>query len=258
MTEDCQKGIAKFLEKKVVILTGIRVLRITVWTSLLVLSSSIVSYACNPALATVCQRFERAEAVFVGTLTKAELRDEGSFTPVYATFSVREVYKGTVGSVETVKFGTGDCDPKVDQIGKIYFVYKEPYSRIVFVANYTHVLTKGDSDLEFAKRVNTKRPVFRISAFLVGLEKADRRKTQIFITNGRTRKRVPIDGDGWFEYITSRPGNYNVTILLPKTASIGWEQLKAFSDIVDGKSFTYEVNYSANGCDVRQINISPK
>lgn len=238
--------------------TFARIARLVLLTLVLTLISSLAVLACNPALATVCQRFERADAVFVGTLTKTERKDEGHFTTLYATFTVHETYKGTVGPVETIKFGTGDCDPTIDKIGEKYFVYKEPLKRPSPVANYTHVLNKSDGDLEFAKHIDVKEPVFRIGGFLSGLPKADLPKTRIVVNDGRKNKNISIDRDGWFEYLTRRSGTYRVTILLPITANIGWEELNSFSDIVEGTSFKYETTFRPNGCDVRQINISPK
>jgi len=224
----------------------------------LTLSCSMAAFACNPALAAVCQRCERAEAVFVGTLTKAERKSEGSFTVLYATFTVKESYKGSIQRVEIIKFGTGECDPAVDKVGETYFVYKEPYRRILRVANYTHLLGQSVNDLAFAKQINSRKPIFRISGFLSGLAKADLPKARIVINDGRRNKNVSLDRDGWYKYATRRPGAYKITVLLPIEANIGWEQLGVYSDFVEGTSFTYETAFRPNGCDERQINISPK
>ena len=175
-----------------------RTVRIAFLVLVLTLSGSFATLACHPAPATVCQRFERADAVFVGTLTKAERKDEGSYITLYATFTVLETYKGNVGASETIKFGTGDCDPTFDKIGERYFVFKEPMRRPSLVANYTHVLGNPDIDLAFAKQVNPKKPVFRISGFLSGLPKADFPRTRIMINDGRKNKSISIDRNGWF------------------------------------------------------------
>jgi len=222
---------------------------------LMIVGSSFAVFACNPATLTVCQRFERAEAVFVGILTKAERKSESKFVN-HATFTVLEIYKGTVGSVEAIQFGTGDCDPKVDEIGATYFVYKEPYNRFSFVANYTRLLATAGDDLRFAKQVDPKNPVFRISALILGLEVADLRKTRVLISNGRLKKWVPISPDGRFEFSTRRPGIYKVKIFLPRAAKVQWEQLNTFSEMPDGASFSYEVTHRSNGCDSRKIRVS--
>ena len=239
-------------------IVSVRIAPLVLFASVMVLISAGDTYACNPALATVCQRYERAEAVFIGTLTKTERKDEGHFTTLYATFTVHETYKGTVGPVEIIKFGTGDCDPTIDKVGDKYFVYKEPLRRPSSVANYTHVLGKSDGDLAFAKQVNPKKPVFGISGVLSGLAKANLPKTRVVINDGRKNKNIGINRDGWFEYVTRRPGTYKITVHLPIRANIGWEELNTFSDIVEGTSFTYETTFRPNGCDARQINISPK
>jgi len=218
----------------------------------------IAAFACNPALATVCQRYERAEAIFVGRLTKTELKDETNLLALYATFEVKETFKGVVGKVETVKFGAGDCDPKIDKVGEMYFVYKEQYTRVARVANYTDLLTNSASDLAFAKGVDPKHPVFRVGGVLAGLSKTDLHKVGIYVSDGHRKKSVRLNGEGWFEYVGKKKGLYIITVNLPVAATMYWERLNESSDITEGRSMTYEVEFRPNGCDIRQFNISPK
>jgi hypothetical protein len=187
-----------------------------------------------------------------------ERRDERNLIALYATFKVKQTFKGVVGTIETVKFGTGDCDPKIDKIGGVYFVYREPYERNAHVANYTHLLTNSDDDLAFAKRVDPKHSVFRISGLLSGLSNTDLDRARVYVNDGRTKKPIRIRRNGWYEHMVKREGSYKVTIILPIAAAMIWEQLHEYSAPAEGKSITYEVEFRPNGCDMRQLNVSPK
>ena len=83
---------------------------------------AIAGYACNPAVPTVCQAYARAEAVFIGTLLEIQKVPGTDVAKIEVRFAVKRTFKGKAETGETIRFGAGDCDPQISEIGKDYFV----------------------------------------------------------------------------------------------------------------------------------------
>ena len=119
--------------------------------------------ACNPALPTICEAYSRAKSVFIGTLAKVEKIKDSNMSEVYAHFSVKKIYKGTVNTIEVVRFDTGDCGTQMTEIGKDYFVYDEPYVDFASVANLTGLVEDSQTSIKYAENLSKKHPIYTIS-----------------------------------------------------------------------------------------------
>lgn len=229
-------------------------IRVVLKAILLVMLAVPCVFACNPYGPRVCEAFSRADAVFIGTLTKVEDIPTSSSSAVFAHFTVERVFKGKVENVELIKFGSGDCDPKLTDIGEKYFVYKMEYEHIPMFGNRTAKLNESPYDLKYAKSVSWEKPMFEISGRLSGYDKAVLAKAVVTVEMGSFKQVLSIEKDSSYSLTISQPGTYEIKIALPieKRGSVNHQQ--SFMEF-NGRTVQYSVDFKPNGCDYREIEM---
>jgi len=214
--------------------------------------------ACNPAVPTICEAYSRAKSVFIGTLTKVEEIKGSHISEVFAHFSVKKVYKGSVNTMEVVRFYTGDCGIKMTEIGKDYFVYNEPYESLASVANPTNLVRNSRSSIKYAESLSERHPIYTISGWINGLTFDEMKKVVVEISEGSRTHRRRLKKFS-FNFVAKHETTYTVKITLPfdgifLTKMIIGPFYNEFRS--DGRSTEYTVQFKANKCDFRQIGIS--
>ena len=229
-------------------------LRFAFKTILFVLMLASGALACHPYGPRICEAFSRADAVFIGTLTKVEDIPTSTTSAVFAHFSVERVFKGKVENVEVIKFGSSDCDSKLTEIGQAYFVYKMEYENIPRFGNRTAKLSESDLDLKYAKAVSWRDPVYEISGRLSGYDKKVLANAVLTVEIGGMKRVVNVEKDNSYSLKVKQPGNYVIKIMLPveKHGSIGHQN--SFMEF-NGKSVEYSVDFKPNECDYREIEM---
>jgi hypothetical protein len=223
-------------------------------TLLLVCIAASCAIACNPYVPRVCEAFSRADSVFIGTLTKVEDIPTSRTSAVLAHFAVERVFKGKVDKEEVIKFGSGDCDPKLTDIGEKYFVYKMGYDNIPMFGNPTAKLNESSYDLKYADSVNWLKPVYEISGRLTGYDKAVLAKAVVTVEMGSFKQVLNVDKDNSYSVTVKQAGTYEIQITLP-IEKRGWVNHQNSSMEFYGKTVEYSVDFKPNECDYREIEM---
>lgn len=223
-------------------------------TCLLLFSTAIVR-ACNPALLTVCQAYTRAESVFIGKLTKVEELPGNGARVIEARFEVSKVFKGQPNKIEVIRFDGGDCGPQVKQVGIDYFVYKDPPTRVLYaIANYTAPVAASKDDIKYAESLSISKPIFKIYGQIQTVEEEDLKAVVMTISRGKTETTLSLDKNGYFEFSTFEDAEYEIKVSVPfpsvfRTESMGWGNEST------GKDHKYPLKFKPNECDYRTIQI---
>lgn len=212
-----------------------------------------VVFGCNPAVPTICQAYNRAEAVFIGTLQKVEeVREPDKPWMIDAHFLVVRTFKGPTKKIEVVRFGAGDCDPEIKKIGGDYFVYKEPPS--YQIANRTHEVSRFMQDLEYAETRAKQPPTISIQGFIDDLTETQLAKTSVVITAPDGRSHILSLGNrGTYSFAAGQAGEYTVRISLP--SKVLWHSviLNTYSPAVESDVVDYKIQLRPGECDFRTI-----
>lgn len=221
---------------------------------LLFLAAAGNAVACDPYGPTVCEAFSRANAVFIGTLTKLDVIPTSPTAPVLAHFTVQRVFKGKVEKEEIIKFGSGDCDPKLTNVGEKYFVYKTDYEPVPMFGNRTAKLNDSAPELEYAESLSWEQPRFEISGNLSGYDKEVLDKAVVTVKAGNFKKVLNVKRDRSYSFTIRQPGIYTIKILLP-VEKRGWVKHENSFMEFNGKSIEYSVDFKPNECDHREIEM---
>lgn len=215
--------------------------------------------ACDCKVTEICSAYSRAEKVFVGKVKKVEYSNI-----VKVHFSVIKTYKGKTQKTEIVGFKDGGCLSIKFIEGREYFVYQDN-SNSKKLCNRTTDLSSAKKEVEYAQSLSKTRLSYSIKGFISTggeVSQDELKNTQIFISYGKTKKRVEIDKDGFFNYVVRKRGVYKVSILFPFPTEVVIENNgKVFENYIKTVNpnlstlIIYNLQFQPNECDFRTVGV---
>lgn len=243
-----------------------KLIHIVLLTLLGLLSPGLVkACSCREMFTPVCASYQRASAVFIGTLREIGERQKTSHeTPHH--FRVEKGFKGVTSREEVIDMVMGDCyDAGLYKIEEKYLIYahRNRETGRLFLMPCARVvpLAKADADLGYIDNLMQKKVSQSISGLLDGLSKDDLKAVRISLIgeqlNVEPSSNVTesvVVGKSWGHYSADLPkiGTYRVRLTLPF-------KVKVYSGdpVMEAKSsqttLEYTVTLSENQCDYREI-----
>lgn len=209
--------------------------------------------ACNCETPVECQAYANADTIYVGDLISADVKVVEGREVITAEFRTIESLKGKSKKTMKATFGGGGCEPDF-VVGRRYFVYDEPISKLPLVCNRTRELVYAAKDLEHARKIKNASPTYRVGGVIEGMPSIDVTKVQIEVLAGNKKYRIRPNKKGEFSFVSDTDVEFKVLIILPSKARIFMNVNGAVS-IVDDVKVQYLTRLKANACDFRRLQI---
>ncbi len=198
--------------------------RILLATSLFLLPCFVENaFACQCSLnPPSCANFSKADAVFVGTVTKVLDDNTVGLGVRKVHFSIKQSFRGVQGTEVELRNGITSCEMTFDK-GKTYFVYAYGDATKGFgthLCSGTQEITDATEDLKYAE--NHANGVVEQSVVGRILEREDVRKpvagVKVIVSGKGKSYSAFTDKTGSFKIVVGEPGKYKVRLFLPKNS----------------------------------------
>lgn len=213
----------------------------------------------------VCAAYWRADAVFVGELTRITppaKQSKNELPTALLHFIVEQPFRGVTGAqVDVATLSGTSCDMKFDK-GQRYLIYAslDPDTKRLFAGPCTRTTTFDDAaeDLNYLRTVTQQGAQESISGRLVRDKYDPLSGLKVTVQRGDQTIETTTDKQGRFDVSLPGPGNYTVRAFVPFAAGVlayvgDPETREKATDTLT--TLEYELKIEKNHCDHRELNL---